>query len=58
MRIQLFCSVIFCLFLALSATSSDEFNEELFIKPLSNGYVNTYFQFTTEWLIKDNADCK
>lgn len=38
--------------------ASDKFNEELFIKPLPTGHVNTYFQFTTEWLIKNNESRK
>lgn len=58
MNILLFFSGIFGLILALNATNSDEFHEELFIKPLPNGYINTYFQFTTEWLVKDKTDCK
>lgn len=33
---------------------SDIFNEELVIKPLATGHINTYFQFTTSWQIKNN----
>ncbi|KAK6623722.1 hypothetical protein RUM43_009574 [Polyplax serrata] len=29
--------------------SGDSFREELFIKPLTNGHVYSYFQFTTVW---------
>lgn len=32
-----------------SSQNNDNFNEELFIKPLQSGHVNTYFQFTTKW---------
>lgn len=38
--------------------SSDKFNEELFIKSLHSGHVYTYFQFTTEWLLKNSDDCE
>lgn len=34
------------------------FNEELVIKALNNDFVNSYFQFTTKWNIKTNADRK
>ena len=37
------------LFLAGNALIDDEFNEELFIKPLQKGYVYSNFQFTTKW---------
>lgn len=42
----------------LSASSSDKFNEELFVKALPSGHVYTYFQFTTEWLVESNESCK
>ena len=35
----------------------DEFNEELFIKPLQSGHINTYFQFTTKWNHNIHDDC-
>lgn len=28
---------------------NDIFNEELFIKPLQSGHINSYFQFSTKW---------
>lgn len=28
---------------------TDEFHEELYIKPLETGHINSYFQFTTSW---------
>lgn len=34
------------------------FNEELVIKELSNGFVNSYFQFTTRWNTKSPNDRK
>lgn len=40
------------------SNANDKFSEELFIKPLPTGHVNTYFQFTTEWLIKNKESCK
>lgn len=38
--------------------SPDKFDEELFIKTLHSGHINTYFQFTTQWLLTDNESCK
>lgn len=43
------------LFLAIVSTAisalkyHDEYYEELFVKPLPSGHINTFFQFTTEW---------
>ncbi|XP_059149717.1 GPI transamidase component PIG-T-like [Physella acuta] len=37
------------LFLSVRAFQKDEHSEELFIKPLSKGYVYSHFQFTTKW---------
>lgn len=35
------------------------FSEELVIKELNDDFVNTYFQFTTQWNFKTNeSDCK
>lgn len=48
---------VFIQFYDLSATP-DKFNEELFIKALHSGHVYTYFQFTTEWQLKNNESCK
>ena len=39
--------ILTCLKLVLSNNTSEDFSEELFIKPLINGYVYDYFQFTT-----------
>ncbi|XP_053681658.1 GPI transamidase component PIG-T [Sabethes cyaneus] len=33
---------------------SDMFNEEMFIKPLPDGFVYSYFQFTTRWDLNSN----
>lgn len=41
-----------------SIQNTDVFNEELFIKPLKSGHVNTYFQFTTRWNLEGPDDCK
>lgn len=38
--------------------SPDKFDEELFIKTLHSGHINTYFQFTTQWLLTDDESCK
>ncbi|XP_005181260.1 GPI transamidase component PIG-T [Musca domestica] len=29
--------------------NNEEYHEELVVQPLANGFVNTYFQFTTRW---------
>lgn len=29
----------------------DEFHEELFLKPLPTGHINSFFQFSTEWTL-------
>lgn len=51
--------IFFLVFLIdLTKAAPDKFNEELFIKPLHSGHVNTYFQFTTEWLLQNNESCK
>lgn len=49
----MFFSKIFLLFylIPLSLQQNEEFHEELFVKPLVSGYVNTYFQFTTRWAL-------
>lgn len=57
MKPHLFLISIFCFSLA-SGETGDQFDEELFIKPLSTGHVNTYFQFTTEWLLQNNESRK
>lgn len=35
---------------------SEHFHEELFIKPLANGFVNTFFQFTTRWTMENREE--
>lgn len=32
------------------------FSEELVLKELNNNFVNTYFQFTTQWNFKTNEN--
>ncbi|XP_055845145.1 GPI transamidase component PIG-T [Episyrphus balteatus] len=32
-----------------SLQQNEEFHEELYVKPLASGHVNTYFQFATRW---------
>lgn len=50
--------VIFGVF-SQSIAQTDTFDEELMIKPLPNGYVYAYFQFTTLWEAQNNVDtCK
>ena len=50
--------VIFQLF-CLSVAQNDTFDEELMIKPLPNGFVYAYFQFTTLWEAQNNVNtCK
>lgn len=44
--------------LKIAFASNDKFHEELFIKPLQSGHVYTYFQFTTQWALKNNESCK
>lgn len=41
-----------------SLQNNDYFNEELFIKPLQSGHVNSYFQFTTKWDLDKNDSRK
>lgn len=55
---SLFFMVLMYIFVRHSSANDDEFHEELFIKPLQTGHVNTYFQFTTEWRLKNNESCK
>ncbi|XP_018792348.1 PREDICTED: GPI transamidase component PIG-T [Bactrocera latifrons] len=46
-------SIIFLILLYASyiaaVKESSEFNEELYVRPMANGLVNTFFQFTTRW---------
>ena len=49
---------LFCL-LSPTHAQTDTFDEELMLKPLSNGYLYAYFQFTTLWEAHNNEyTCK
>lgn len=37
--------------LRISVQFQDEFHEELFLKPLPTGHINSFFQFSTEWTL-------
>ncbi|XP_055370719.1 GPI transamidase component PIG-T [Condylostylus longicornis] len=37
------------LLIGLSVQENEEFHEEIYIRPLPSGHVNTYFQFTNRW---------
>lgn len=37
-----------------AAAFNDVFDEELLIKPLPDGFVYSYFQFTTRWQLAAN----
>lgn len=41
--------VVLSILIAVVSSKSDSFHEELLLKPLDNGKVYTYFQFTTLW---------
>ncbi|GFO43345.1 GPI transamidase component pig-t [Plakobranchus ocellatus] len=43
------CLLFFLGMFFFGTNASDEFSEELFIKPLQKGYVYSHFQFTTKW---------
>lgn len=44
---------------SVSLAQSDTYDEELMLKPLPNGYVYAYFQFTTLWAAPNTAEtCK
>ncbi|XP_014667346.1 PREDICTED: GPI transamidase component PIG-T-like [Priapulus caudatus] len=47
--VKLLYVVITCCFFAISVCDKDNYVEELFIKPLNNGFIYTHFQFTTKW---------
>ncbi|KAJ8683044.1 hypothetical protein QAD02_018836 [Eretmocerus hayati] len=51
---------LFILFLTykpiIASAHNDTFDEELVLKPLPNGYVYAYFQFTTIWEAQNDAD--
>lgn len=50
--------VQFLVYLSSWCQAADKFNEELFVKPFQSGHVNSYFQFTTEWLLQNNESRK
>ncbi|KAL5276747.1 PIGT family protein [Megaselia abdita] len=50
-----FCFLILVISVNLSE-QSEQYHEELFIKPLPNGFVNTFFQFTTRWNMASRED--
>lgn len=53
-------STVLLLFISFSLNTidcSDTFNEELVIKPIATGHLNAYFQFTTNWLVKNQENC-
>ncbi|KAJ6637247.1 GPI transamidase component PIG-T [Pseudolycoriella hygida] len=43
--------VIIFVIISESSQFQDEFHEELFLKPLPTGHINSYFQFSTEWTL-------
>ena len=56
---HLFLFIFFGLFSFIFALQKDTFDEELLLKPLPNGHVYAYFQFTTRWEATNNANnCK
>ncbi|XP_014211904.1 GPI transamidase component PIG-T [Copidosoma floridanum] len=53
---KLFMLFAFLNLFSLSPAQTDSFDEELMLKPLSNGYVYAYFQFTTLWEAQNNVN--
>lgn len=49
-RLQ-FVITFFAVVTTTSAQFQDEFHEELFLKPLPTGHINSFFQFSTEWTL-------
>ncbi|KAG4078183.1 hypothetical protein HA402_002235 [Bradysia odoriphaga] len=49
-RTAFFAATIFAI-VNRSIQFQDEFHEELFLKPLPTGHINSYFQFSTEWTL-------
>lgn len=47
----LFAVVIIFAIINQSIQFQDEFHEELFLKPLPTGHINSFFQFSTEWTL-------
>jgi hypothetical protein len=56
MKIQTFFLIYLCS--AHAKNSNNAFSEELVIKEIGNNFVNTYFQFTTQWNYKNKNDRK
>lgn len=50
--------ILFIIFIPKSHQFDDVFHEELFLKPLKTGHVNSYFQFTTKWYLNENDSRK
>lgn len=48
--------IYFCHLIEAKYYHNNVFNEELVIKELNNNFVNTYFQFTTQWNYKTNEN--
>lgn len=52
-----FLLIIACsLYLTNAKYHNNVFSEELVIKELNNNFVNTYFQFTTQWNFKTSEN--
>lgn len=51
MFVKLLFAVIIFTIINKSAQFQDEFHEELFLKPLPTGHINSFFQFSTEWTL-------
>lgn len=50
--------VIFLVLIEESYQFTDSFSEELYLKPLESGHINSYFQFTTKWDMNKNDSRK
>jgi hypothetical protein len=57
-KMRFFILVILLATISSSFQYSDEFHEELVIKPLKSGHIYNYFQFTTKWDLEKKNDCK
>ena len=61
MHLREFSLIVFCCsIVCLTATKTDEFYEELYVKPLQSGLVSFDFRFTTKWNVSvhDEEICK
>lgn len=47
----LFAAILVIATIKQSIQFQDEFHEELFLKPLPTGHINSFFQFSTEWTL-------